>query len=75
MWTATLVGEMHLHNVTRRELARETGFVQGYVSMILNGQRNPPDGQEMLESAFKRILARRGEADTPAPSAEQDSNI
>ena len=61
-----------MHNVTRRDLARESGVVQGYVSMILNGQRNPPDGQEMLESAFERILAKRGKADTPAPSAEQE---
>ena len=58
-WTGELVGKMHTQEVTLEELANECGWVKGYVSMILNGQRNPMGAREKLFEAFDSIVARR----------------
>ena len=58
-WTGDLIGKMHVHEVTYDELAEELGVGKPYVSMILNGRRNPPDAKERLQAAFERILMKR----------------
>lgn len=58
-WTGELIGKMHNADVTYDDLANEVGYVKGYVSMILNGQRNPMGAKEKLYAAFDRIVARR----------------
>ena len=59
-WTGVLVGRMHNERVTLQMLADELGLCKGYVSMILNGKRSPPDAEKRLNEAFKSILAKRG---------------
>ena len=59
-WTGELVGQMHLNRVTVQQLAEELEFSKGYVSMILNGKRSPPDAEKKLKDAFKSIVAKRG---------------
>ena len=58
-WTGDLVGKMHNADVTYDDLSAETGWVKGYISMILNGQRNPMGAREKLEGAFNAVVARR----------------
>lgn len=58
-WTGDLIGRMHNEEVTIEELGNEVGWVKGYVSMILNGQRNPMGAKEKLEAAFNAIVERR----------------
>jgi len=57
-WTGQLIGQMHIHEVTRKMLADELGVTKSYVSMILNGQRNPPNVEQRFYSAFKRIIGK-----------------
>ena len=62
-WTGELVGKMHTHEVTLEELATECGWVKGYVSMILNGQRSPAGAKEKLYEAFEAIVERKKEGE------------
>lgn len=52
-WTAELIGEMHLNGVSKKQLAEHMGITPEYVSMVLNGHRDP-DG---AEGRFKEALA------------------
>ena len=74
LWTGDFVGRMHIAEVTQQELADASGVSKGYVCQILNGVRNPKNGREMLENAFKTVLRRRrlGEngADKPLSRAK-----
>lgn len=56
-WTGELIGKMHNHKVSLQELADELGMTKGYVSMILNCQRKPPNAEERLTSAVDRLIA------------------
>jgi transcriptional regulator with XRE-family HTH domain len=58
-WTGNLIGRMHNADVTYDELAKEAGCTKSYISMILNGRRNPEGARERLESAFDAIVSRR----------------
>ena len=60
-WTGKLVGRMHIERIRVEDLAKELGCTKGYVSMILNGKRKPPDARQKLEQAVERIIERRKE--------------
>ena len=60
-WTGRLVGKMHNERVTFDELAKEMGVTKPYVSMLLNGKRNPEGVQKRMEKALDAILQRRKE--------------
>lgn len=40
-WTAEVIGEMHLHGITAKELSAKIGWHEKYLSAILNGHREP----------------------------------
>lgn len=58
-WTGTLIGKMHNANITRKDLADKLGVGKPYVTMILNGQRNPKNAKELLTTAFEEIVKER----------------
>jgi transcriptional regulator with XRE-family HTH domain len=58
-WTGTLVGFMHEHGITQRQLAEELGVSEKYVSMVLNGHRDPAVAEQRFTDAAKRIAASR----------------
>ena len=58
-WTGELIAKMHISGVTRQELADELQCTKAYVTMILNGFRNPDNAQERLNSAFEAVLQKR----------------
>ena len=60
-WTGELIGKMHNANVTYDNLAAEMGCGKSYVSMILNGKRNPQGAKDRLFSAFDRVIENRKE--------------
>ena len=62
-WTGELIGKMHNCSVTYDDLAKQTGWTKGYLSMILNGSRNPADGRKTLEAAFAAILKERRQSE------------
>lgn len=60
-WTARLVGELHLHKLTARRLAKEVGWSEKYLSAVLNGHRTPKRAQEKLDAALERLIHRQEE--------------
>lgn len=56
-WTGELIGKMHNHKVTLQEIADKMGVTKGYVSMILNCQRKPPNAEERFNAALDEIIA------------------
>lgn len=58
-WTGRLVGKMHNERIRAEDIAVEIGVTPAYVSMILNGKRNPPGAREKLEQAVSSIVEKR----------------
>ncbi len=58
-WTGELVKRMHLNRVSAKELAEQAGVTNAYVSMVLNGARNPKGAREKFETALDAILDKR----------------
>ena len=58
-WTGALVGKMHNKEISNEDLAKELGFTPAYVSMILNGKRNPPNIRQRMEEAVNNIVLKK----------------
>ena len=58
-WTAMIIGEMHLNNVTAKQLAQEVGWHPKYLSQVLNGHKEPKGAEEKLKAALESIKQRR----------------
>lgn len=58
-WTGELVGKMHNNKVTLEELGNKLGITKGYVSMVLNCQRKPPDAEQRFNAAVDEIIRER----------------
>lgn len=58
-WTGDLVGLMHDEKISFSELAEEIGVTNRYVSMILNGHREPAGAELKFRAAIDRIIFRR----------------
>jgi transcriptional regulator with XRE-family HTH domain len=55
-WTADLVGQMHKFKITKSRLADHMGMTREYVSMVLNGHREPADAEERFKAALAEII-------------------
>ena len=60
-WTGELIGRMHNARISYDNIAKELGCTSAYVSMILNGKRNPPNAEARLNDAFYRAKQRKEE--------------
>ena len=60
-WTGVLVGLMHCNRITNIQLADKLGVTYQYVSMILNGHRNPPDAEARFREAVAEIIREKGD--------------
>ena len=56
LWTANLVGKMHLFDITGAELAEKLGVTRAYVSMILSGKRTTRKAQIQFERAVDELV-------------------
>ena len=56
-WTAEVIGEMHLHGITAKQLAAEVGWHEKYLSVVLNGHRTPKKAEETIKAGLERIKA------------------
>ena len=56
-WTADLVGQMHKHKVSKTQLADHMGVTREYVSMVLNGHREPADAETRFRAALDELIA------------------
>ena len=61
-WTGRIVGLLHTNRIMRTELAAELGVTAEYVSMVLNGKKNPKGMPERMEAAIQAIVDRRTKA-------------
>lgn len=59
-WTGDLVGLMHNHKITFQMLADKLGVTNRYVSMVLNGHRDPDNAEARFRAAVYELIA-----DTP----------
>ena len=55
-WTGNLVGLMHNNQITFTKLAEQLGVTNRYVSMVLNGHRDPPGAEERFMEAVRQII-------------------
>lgn len=58
-WTGEVIGEMHMAKISNRDIAREMGVTPAYVSMILNGDREPNRAEERVRGALERLKAQK----------------
>lgn len=56
-WTAELLGQMHLSGVTAKRLAEEVGWNPKYLSVVLNGHKEPRDAEKKLKAALQRLTS------------------
>lgn len=60
-WIGDLVGQMHKHRISKTQLANHMGVTREYVSMVLNGHRDPAGAEEKFQSAVNEIIAAQEE--------------
>ena len=58
-WTGGVVAKLHMHGITRNELAAELGITPQYVSMLLNGKKTSPGMEPRMMAAIEAIVERR----------------
>ena len=56
-WTADLVGQMHKHKISKTQLADHMGVTREYVSMVLNGHRDPVGAEQRFRTALDELIA------------------
>lgn len=61
-WTADLLGEMHLAGVTAKQLAAEVGWNPKYLSVVLNGHKEPKGAEQKLNEALGRLVQKNNNA-------------
>lgn len=55
-WTADVIGEMHLKKIAKKQLAEHMGVTPEYVSMVLNGHRDPEGAEQRFRAALNQLL-------------------
>ena len=58
-WIGDIVGRMHINSITQIELANKMNVTNDYISMILNGKRNPKGAKGRINTAIDEIIAER----------------
>ena len=61
LWRGRLVGEMHLHDISRRELAQALNCSPQYVTAVLKGKKDPPFARERFTLAVRGLTLQKGE--------------
>ena len=56
-WTADIIGQMHLHGITGKQLAAAVGWNPKYLSQVLNGRVNPKGAEEKLRNALALLIS------------------
>lgn len=58
-WTGELVGLMHNHRISNSDLARKLGVTDRYISMVLNGHREPEGAEGRFRAAVTELIQER----------------
>jgi transcriptional regulator with XRE-family HTH domain len=52
---------MHTYGITRKDLAEAVDMNPKYIGMILNGKRNPKNGEAVVRFALAKAIAKKGD--------------
>lgn len=63
-WTADLIGKMHLNGITKKQLAERMGITPEYVSMVLNGHREPEGAEARFMNALSTLVSEHSKSKT-----------
>lgn len=55
---------MHVHKITNKMLGDEMGVTDRYVSMVLNGHREPPDAEQRFSEAVNALISEQDQHST-----------
>lgn len=58
-WTGDIIGKLHVYGLSIKELAESMGYTHEYLSVILNGKREPKGIQEKVECAVNRLIEQK----------------
>lgn len=56
-WTAEIVGILHANRIKQTELAAHMGVTPEYLSMVLNGKREPAGAEQKIRDALAKLLS------------------
>lgn len=56
-WIGDLVGQMHKWKISKKQLAEKLGVTPEYVSMVLNGHREPAGAKEKFRNAVESLIS------------------
>lgn len=62
-WTGVVVGKIHNNQLTAKELAKEIGWNEKYLSLVLNSENPPKNAEKKVNEALDRIIERRNYAE------------
>ena len=58
-WIGEIVGLMHKYGISNKQVAAHLGITPEYISMVLNGHREPAGIEDRLRKAIEEIVANR----------------
>lgn len=56
-WTGNVIGELHNNRLTCKELAKELGWHDKYLSRVLNSENPPAGSEKKVRDALDVIIA------------------
>lgn len=64
-WTGDIVGQMHIAGISKKLLAEYMGCSPEYISMVLNGKREPQGAEERFRQAVEELCREAASATPP----------
>jgi predicted secreted protein len=58
-WTGRIVGELHNNRITLKELAKEVGWHDKYLSQVINAEQPPKGAEQKLTDAMNRLIEKK----------------
>ena len=58
-WTGDFVGRMHRNKIKITQLAQEMGVTREYLSMVLNGHREPKGIEQRMNNALDSLIEKQ----------------
>lgn len=58
-WTGRIVGELHNNRITMKELAKEVGWHDKYLSQVVNSENPPKGAEQKLTEAMNRLIEKK----------------
>lgn len=68
-WMEGFFGKKRKYQIKDAEIAAEIGWHPKYLSAVLNGHRCPKGAEEKLPDALDRIIKRKTETGSDAPTS------